>query len=153
MSRFLIIFSIIFSVLQLSAEEEIKIVRVIDGDTVLAESRGTEIKIRLSEIDAPEMGQPFGTNSKKCLSELIRENSGLKFKSDGQDGYGRSLGWLMADQINLNYEMVKRGCAWVYDRYVVDKTIYSFQNGARLKKLGLWRSQNPVKPWIWRRSN
>ena len=153
MSRFLIIFSIIFSVLQLSAEQEIKIVRVIDGDTVLAESRGTEIKIRLSEIDAPEMGQPFGTNSKKCLSELIRENSGLKFKSDGQDGYGRSLGWLMTDQINLNYEMVKRGCAWVYDRYVVDKTIYSFQNGARLKKLGLWRSQNPVKPWIWRRSN
>ena len=119
MSRFLIIFSIIFSVLQLSAEQEIKIVRVIDGDTVSAESRGTEIKIRLSEIDAPEMGQPFGMNSKKCLSELIRENSGLKFKSDGQDGYGRSLGWLMADQINLNYEMVKRGCAWVYDRYVV----------------------------------
>ena len=123
--------------LLLSAEEEIKILRVIDGDTVSAESRGTEIKIRLSEIDAPEMGQPFGTNSKKCLSELIRENSDLKFKSDGQDGYGRSLGWLMTDQINLNYEMVKRGCAWVYDRYVVDKTIYSFQNGARFKKLGL----------------
>ena len=139
--------------LPLSAEEEIKILRVIDGDTVSAESRGTEIKIRLSEIDAPEMGQPFGTNSKKCLSELIRENSGLKFKSDGQDGYGRSLGWLMTDQINLYYERVKRGCAWVYDRYVIDKTIYGFQNGARLKKLGLWRSQNPVKPWIWRRSN
>ena len=139
--------------LLLSAEKEIKILRVIDGDTVSAESRGTEIKIRLSEIDAPEMGQPFGTNSKKCLSELIRENSGLKFKSDGQDGYGRSLGWLMADQINLNYEMVKRGCAWVYDRYVVDKTIYSFQNGARLKNIGLWNQNNPIAPWIWRRNN
>ena len=67
--------------LPLSAEEEVKILRIIDGDTVSVESRGTEIKIRLSEIDAPEMGQPFGTNSKKCLSELIRENSGLKFKS------------------------------------------------------------------------
>ena len=54
--------------LLLSAEEEIKILRVIDGDTVSAESRGTEIKIRLSEIDAPEMNQPYGTNSKKCLS-------------------------------------------------------------------------------------
>ena len=139
--------------LLLSAEEEIKILRVIDGDTVSAESRGAQIKIRLSEIDAPEMDQPFGASSKKCLSELIRENSGLKFKSDGQDGYSRSLGWLMADQINLNYEMVKLGCAWVYDRYVVNKTIYSFQNGARLKKLGLWSSQNPVKPWIWRKNN
>ena len=139
--------------LLLSAEEEIKILKVIDGDTVSAESRGTQIKIRLSEIDAPELNQPYGTSSKKCLSELIRENSSLRFKSDGQDRYGRSLGWLMADEINLNYEMVKQGCAWVYDRYVVDKTIYSFQNDARLKKLGLWRSQNPVKPWIWRRSN
>ena len=64
--------------LLLSAEEEIKILRVIDGDTVSAESRGTEIKIRLSEIDAPEMDQPYGTNSKKCLSELIRENSSLR---------------------------------------------------------------------------
>ena len=51
--------------LPLSAEEEIKILRVIDGDTVSAESRGTEIKIRLSEIDAPEMGQPFGNEFKK----------------------------------------------------------------------------------------
>ena len=73
------------------------------------------------------MDQPFGTNSKKCLSELIRENSSLKFKSDGQDGYGRSLGWLMTDEINLNYEMLKQGCAWVYDRYVIDKKIYSFE--------------------------
>ena len=153
MSRFLIIFSIIFSVLQLSAEQEIKIVRVIDGDTVLAESRGTEIKIRLSEIDAPEMNQPYGTNSKKCLSELIRESSSLKFKSDGQDNYGRSLGWLVTDDKNLNYEMIKQGCAWVYDRYVINKTIYSFQNGARLKNLGLWKQKNLIAPWIWRRNN
>ncbi len=153
MSRFLIIFSIIFSVLQLSAEQEIKIIRVIDGDTLLAESRGTEIKIRLSEIDAPEMNQPYGTNSKKCLSELIRESSSLKFKSDGQDNYGRSLGWLVTDGKNLNYEMIKQGCAWVYDRYVINKTIYSFQNGARLKNIGLWNQNNPVAPWIWRRNN
>ena len=153
MNKFLIIFPIFFSSLLLSAEVEIKILRVIDGDTVLAESQGTQIKIRLSEIDAPEMDQPFGTNSKKCLSELIRENSSLKFKSDGEDGYGRSLGWLMADEINLNYEMLKQGCAWVYDRYVIDKTIYSFQNGARLKNLGLWKSQSPVPPWVWRRNN
>ena len=139
--------------LLLSAEEEIKILRVIDGDTVSAESRGTEIKIRLSEIDAPEMNQPYGKNSKNCLSKLVHENSSLRFKSDGQDNYGRSLGWLVADGKNLNYEMIKQACAWVYDRYVINKTIYSFQNGARLKKLGLWKSQNPMPPWVWRRSN
>ena len=137
----------------LIATENVKILNVIDGDTVSAESEGTRIKIRLSEIDAPEMDQPFGINSKECLSELIRKNSTLKFKSDGQDGYGRYLGWLMTDEINLNYEMLKQGCAWVYDRYVIDKTIYSFQNGARLKNLGLWKSQSPMPPWVWRRNN
>ena len=45
--------------LLLYAEEEIKILRVIYGDTISAESRGTEIRIRLSEIDAPEMDQPY----------------------------------------------------------------------------------------------
>ena len=85
MNKFFIIFPIFFSTLLLSAEVEIKILRVIDGDTVSAESGGTQIKIRLSEIDAPEMDQPYGTNSKKCLSKLIHENSSLRFKSDGQE--------------------------------------------------------------------
>ena len=99
------------------------------------------------------MNQPYGKNSKKCLSKLIHENSSLRFKSDGQDNYGRSLGWLVTDDKNLNYEMIKEGCAWVYDRYVINKTIYSFQNGARLKNLGLWKQNNPIAPWIWRRNN
>ena len=64
-----------------SAEEGIKILRVIDGDTVSAESRGAEIKIRLSEIDAPEMDQPFGTNS-KILAFMSSELDILKRISD-----------------------------------------------------------------------
>ena len=132
---------------------ELEIIRVIDGDTVIGKSNNSEIKIRLSEIDAPEMDQVFGLVSKECLSDLIRETNDLRFKSNGKDRYGRSLGWLVTDDKNLNYEMVKQGCAWVYDRYVIDKKIYSLQNGARLKKIGLWRQDNPIAPWLWRRNN
>ena len=49
--------------------------------------------------------------------------------------------------------MVKQGCAWVYDRYVMDKEIYSLQNGAKLKKIGLWKRDDPIAPWLWRRNN
>lgn len=147
------IFLILFSSSVTFALSDLEIIRVIDGDTVIGKSNDTEIKIRLSEIDAPEMNQPFGLNSKECLSNLIKKNNNLQFKSNGRDGYGRSLGWLVTDDKNLNYEMIKEGCAWVYDRYVINKTIYSFQNGARLKNLGLWKQNNPIAPWIWRRNN
>ena len=147
------IFLILFSSSVTFALSDLEIIRVIDGDTVIGKSNDTEIKIRLSEIDAPEMNQPFGLNSKECLSNLVKKNNNLQFKSNGRDGYGRSLGWLVTDGKNLNYEMIKQGCAWVYDRYVINKTIYSFQNGARLKNIGLWNQYNPIAPWIWRRNN
>ena len=109
------IFLILFSSNVTFALSDLEIIRVIDGDTVIGKSNDTEIKIRLSEIDAPEMNQPFGLNSKECLSNLIKKNNNLQFKSNGRDGYGRSLGWLVTDDKNLNYEMIKEGCAWVYD--------------------------------------
>ena len=47
------------------------VIGISDGDTltVLNENK-QEIKIRLSEIDAPEKHQPFGTHSKQSLSDL-----------------------------------------------------------------------------------
>ena len=62
------IFLILFSSNVTFALSALEIIRVIDGDTVIGKSNDTEIKIRLSEIDAPEMNQPFGLNSKQCLS-------------------------------------------------------------------------------------
>ena len=117
------IFLILFSSNVTFALSDLEIIKVIDGDTVIGKSNDTEIKIRLSEIDAPEMNQPFGLNSKECLSNLIKKNNNLQFKSNGRDGYGRSLGWLVTDDKNLNYEMIKEGCAWVYDRYVINLSL------------------------------
>ena len=109
------IFLILFFSNVTFALSDLEIIRVIDGDTVIGKSNDTEIKIRLSEIDAPEMNQPFGLNSKECLSNLVKKNNNLQFKSNGRDGYGRSLGWLVTGDKNLNYEMIKEGCAWVYE--------------------------------------
>ena len=47
--------------------------QVVDGDTIRAEAKGKEIKIRLVEIDAPEMNQPFGAQSKNFLNRLLYE--------------------------------------------------------------------------------
>ena len=52
----------------LSAYTPLENIRVVDGDTIRAEAKGKEIKIRLVEIDAPEMNQPFGAQSKNFLN-------------------------------------------------------------------------------------
>ena len=112
------------------------------------------IKIRLAEIDAPELKQAFGIESKGCLKELIKHSDGkVFFKFKEKDRYKRHVGWLYSEDLDINLEMVKRGCAWVYDRYADRKVLFKHQNLAKENKLGLWKNANAVKPWEWRRLN
>ena len=54
--------------------------------------------------------------------------------------------------IDANAEQVRRGMAWVYDRYArQDSPLYALQDQARAIKAGLWRDAQPVPPWEWRR--
>ena len=46
---------------------------VTDGDTiVLGGADGTRTRVRLAEIDAPEMSQPYGVESKRAWEELLK---------------------------------------------------------------------------------
>ena len=49
-----------------------KCVGVHDGDScTLLVSGGTQIKIRVAFLDAPELGQPFGYRAKQAMSNLL----------------------------------------------------------------------------------
>lgn len=39
--------------------------------------------------------------------------------------------------MNANAEQVRRGMAWVFDRYVKDRSLYSLQEQARDARLGV----------------
>ena len=125
-------------------------VRVVDGDTIRAEAKGKEIKIRLVEIDAPEMNQPFGAQSKNFLNRLLYKKD-ITLISQGEDRYGRTLGEIYANGESANILMIKSGFAWVYDRYVKDSSLYRYQDQAKAKNLGLWQAKNPIAPWVWRK--
>ena len=47
-----------------------KVVRIVDGDTLVLLLDEKQNKIQLSDIDTPEKKQPFGTKAKQALSEL-----------------------------------------------------------------------------------
>ena len=138
----------------LFAKELLTEVTVTDGDTVRGKYDNELIKIRLAEIDAPELKQAFGIESKGCLKELIKHSDGkVFFKFKEKDRYKRHVGWLYSEDLDINLEMVKRGCAWVYDRYAERKVLFKHQNLARKNKLGLWKDANAIKPSDWRRLN
>ena len=134
----------------LNAYTPLENIRVVDGDTIRAEAKGKEIKIRLVEIDAPEMNQPFGAQSKNFLNRLLYKKD-VTLISQGEDRYGRTLGEIYANGESANTLMIKSGFAWVYDRYVKDSSLYKYQDQAKAENLGLWRAKDPIAPWVWRK--
>jgi micrococcal nuclease len=134
----------------LSAYTPLENIRVVDGDTIRAEAKGKEIKIRLVEIDAPEMNQPFGAQSKNFLKRLLYEKD-VTLIAQGEDRYGRTLGEIYANGESANALMIKSGFAWVYDIYVKDSSLYKYQDQAKAENLGLWQAENPIAPWVWRK--
>ena len=125
-------------------------IRVVDGDTIRARVDGEEIKIRLVDIDAPEIGQPFGNKSKNFLDKLLYAKK-VTLLAEGKDRYGRVLGNVFSDKSNVNAMMVKFGFAWVYEKYAKNSSLYDHQNQAKRKNLGLWSDNDPIAPWVWRK--
>lgn len=129
-----------------------KVVGVSDGDTITALCPGNErVKVRLAEIDAPEKAQPFGARSKQSLSDLCFGRT-ARIDDRGRDRYGRTIGRVACAGTDANAEQVRRGLAWVYDRYVTDPDLYPLQDIARTERRGLWADISPTPPWEWRKS-
>ncbi len=126
---------------------------ITDGDTItILTDQKKNIKIRLAEIDAPEKNQPWGKNSKQALSDLIF-SSNVTVDSVGKDQYGRTLGTVFLNDMNINKHMVQHGNAWAYQAYVYDHSYIILQKRARTLKVGLWSlsEDKRVAPWVWRR--
>ncbi len=127
-----------------------RVVGVSDGDTITLLVERQQVKVRLVEIDAPEKAQAFGNRSKQSLSDLCF-GMDAQVQEKGKDRYGRSLGRVNCNGTDANAEQVRRGMAWVYDKYVTDHALYQLQNEAKAASRGLWYDPNPVPPWEWRR--
>lgn len=126
-----------------------KVVAVADGDTLTVLIDRHQVKVRLTEIDAPEKKQPFGTRSKQSLSDLCFGKAAM-LADRGKDRYGRTLARVQCAGVDANAEQVRRGMARVFDRYVTDRSLYAVQEEARAARRGLWSDAEPVAPWEWR---
>jgi endonuclease YncB( thermonuclease family) len=127
-----------------------RVVSVADGDTITVLRDRTQVKVRLLEIDAPEKAQAFGTKSKESLAEMCFGKT-AELTDKGKDRYGRTLARVNCEGVDANAEQVRRGMAWVYDRYVTDMTLYAVQEEAKANRRGIWHDDKSVPPWEWRK--
>ena len=127
------------------------LVRVKDGDSLVAKIQGVAMEIRLAEIDAPEIDQPYGHAAKQELVSLASGRQLVIMPFD-TDRYGRTVAHVWAGTMHLNTEQVKRGAAWFYAEYARGATLYDVEQEARDAKRGLWalRLKDRVEPWVWR---
>lgn len=129
-----------------------KIVKIVDGDTFEFKTTGGEtLTIRLAQIDAPELAQPWGPQAKAAFAKLV-ESGEVKLRSGGIDAQGKSLAVVRAGEINVNFEMVRQGLAWTNPHYVVDPRLVVLEQAARNGKAGLWSAPpgQIVEPEVWR---
>lgn len=139
----------------------LKVVSVIDGDTLIVAKGWGQTVIRLDSIDCPEDGQPWGNIAKYGLIKMVGGHK-VKLEEHGVDPYGRTLAtiyvWHGGKQqwMNVNERMVILGHAWVMRRYYDhlpserQEKLNRLEGWARSRKVGLWRTQNPTPPWLWR---
>lgn len=132
-------------------EVTVLVVGVSDGDTikVLGNDR-SHYRVRLSQIDAPESKQAFGSKSKQALASICFGKRAVLSK-EGVDHYGRVIARVKCDGVDAQSHMVRSGMAWVYDRYATDRSLNPLQEAARQKRVGLWADANPTPPWEFRR--
>lgn len=127
-----------------------RVIRVHDGDTITVVNN-EKMNIRLYGIDAPESNQLFGLESKQFLSDLILDKE-VTININEQDFWGRSVGEVIINDINVNHELLKNGLAWWMNEYYPnDLELKDLEDSARDRKLGLWSQENPVSPWRWRK--
>ena len=134
-----------------SGMQAYKVVRVVDGDTVILLIQGKETSVRLIGVDTPETVhprkpvQPYGREAGCFLNNLLRgENVYIEHKAGVAefDRYGRLLAYLYRapDGLFVNFELVRQGYGYAYTRFPFQyMDLFRFyERKARECEKGLW---------------
>jgi len=102
-----------------SAPEKARVIRVIDGDTIVIKGG---YHVRYIGIDTPEKDEPYYEEAKQYNQELVDGKVARLEKDDegeDKDKYGRLLRYVYVDDVDdifINAELVRKGYARVYPK-------------------------------------
>tara|TARA_A100001011_G_scaffold349432_1_gene388036 strand:+ start:144 stop:617 length:474 start_codon:yes stop_codon:yes gene_type:complete len=152
--KYIIVFCLILTPYAFSGQFDAKVIKVIDGDTIWVKTDNKHVKIRLSYIDAPELRQTFGVRSKNYLTDLVLDKD-IQIDTYRKDRYNRIIGEVYmhndTESIFVNAKLLKSGHAWVYKRYRNNQYLMNLEDYAKTNVKGIWSTENPLEPWIYRK--
>lgn len=132
----------------------VKLVRIVDGDTIKIEYEGKERNVRYLLIDTPETNhprlgkQPLGEEAKERNRELI-ENGKLEIEFDigpKTDKYDRLLAYIYVDGESVQEKLLEEGLArvaYVYPPNTRHLDPYEkAQEKAKKAGIGIWSIEN-----------
>lgn len=146
------LFCVSFLCLQYANADE-TIATIYDGDTVKIHAEIADYKLRLSEIDAPELNQADGKLARRALSKICPKTAQIQVDISGTDRYDRQLGHLFCNNTDVAMYLVAHGYAWHYAHYSHNTDLASAQISAQVHHLGLWKNLDAVAPWDWRKNH
>ena len=126
---------------------------VSDGDTLwLSGPDGKRHRVRFEGIDAPEICQAWGKESRAALQAKVRGQT-VTVYAGRRDDYGRWLGKVSINEADLGAWMVENGHAWSY-RYRWSGGPYAGQEQSALNaRRGLFALPSPERPGAFRKRN
>jgi len=140
------------------------VLRVIDGDTLVASDGVIEFKVRIAGLDAPEMAQDYGPLAKTFLSHLIDDKKiTVQPLSSGLDRYNRVLAHVFLKKDDVALLLIKEGLAYYYrpacTDYADNNSGYDFdpkpyvaaEQTAQKQKLGVWSGPKQQLPCDYRK--
>lgn len=143
------------------ATDHYRVVRIVDGDTFIANIDGKDVRIRLIGVDTPESVHPnkevehFGIEASDFLKKLLKDER-VFFKYDQnnsatnhKDRYERMLAYVYrgSDSLFVNAEILKQGYGHAYTSYPFTflEDFLKLERDARNQKRGLWAdAETPV---------
>ena len=128
------------------------VMSVEDGDSLTVAHE----PIRLASIDAPELDQAYGQQSRTHLAAMVLGQT-VTVTYTEKDRYNRVVGTVFkSDCTNVNLNAVEQGAAWYYEAYRCEidsrqrTALATAQASAKATALGLWATPPAVAPWIYR---
>lgn len=132
----------------------VRVVKVVDGDTIDVEVDGEIERVRLIGVDTPETVHPFKAlehfgkeASQFTKSQLEGREVRLEYDLSKRGKYGRLLAYVWLGEKHFNAELVKKGYAFAYLRYPFQyrEDFRRFELEAQQAGEGLWKSDEIQK--------
>ncbi|MFM7468145.1 MAG: thermonuclease family protein [Vampirovibrionales bacterium] len=126
--------------------------RCYDGDTCqfMVKGEDTPMKVRVAQVDAPELAQDYGKEARDYLVGLLRRAKKLELSCQGGKTYDREACAVLVEGEPVQPKLVAAGYAWDYPLY--SKGQYALlQAKARQGKKGVWQEAHPMSPFCWRK--